>query len=246
MATYAAQVHCLDRNIGRILRALRKIGAEQHTLVLFLSDNGASDQVRSGSLDREGDPWRRDGTPTQVGNKPSIRAGPADHFVTCGPPWANVSNTPFRGYKGRAYEGGIATPFIVRWPDVITGGGAISRQIGHITDIMATCLEVAGVSYPAEFRGHDVLPLEGRSLLPVLRGREGERHEAVCWELRGNRAVRMGRWKLVASGGGPWELYDMEADRTEMHDLAGTAPDRVAAMQRVFQRWTRGTKAGRR
>jgi len=237
MAVYAAQIDCLDQGIGRILNTLRKAGAEQNTLVFFLSDNGASDQTWGGSLDSKARTWRLDGTPTKVGSKPGIQPGPADSFVCYGPPWANVSNTPFRQYKATVHEGGIATPLIVRWPQVIAKGGAVTRQVGHITDLIATCLEVAGVDYPAKFRGRTVVPLEGKSLLPVLRGRQREGHEALCWELRNNRAIRMGQWKLVALRGKPWELYDMEADRTEMHNLAREQPKRVEAMAARFQAW---------
>ena len=239
MAVYAAQIDCLDQNVGRLLEALRKAGVERNTLVLFLSDNGASDQVWTRPLDSKGKTWRVDGTPTRLGNKPTIAPGPADTFVTCGPPWANVSNTPFRHYKGTAHEGATATPLIARWPEVIEKGGAISHEVGHIFDLMATCLDVAGVAYPATFRGRQVLPMEGKSLLPILRGEPRQGHDSLCWALRGNRAVRMGKWKLVALRGRPWELYDMQADRTETHDLAEKQPDRVAAMAARYQAWAR-------
>ncbi|MFC1806399.1 arylsulfatase, partial [Planctomycetota bacterium] len=183
MAVYAAQVDCLDRNVGRVLRAVREAGAEENTLVFFLSDNGASHQTWGRSLDQKGQTWRLDGTPTKVGSKPSVQPGPADHFVCYGPPWANVSNAPFRNYKATVHEGGISTPLIIRWPQVVNKGNAITHQVGHITDIMATCLDVAGVEYPAAFSGRKVLPLEGKSLLPVLRGRQRKGHEAICWDL---------------------------------------------------------------
>ena len=230
MAVYAAQIDCMDQNIGRILQAIRKAGAERNTLVLFLSDNGPSDQVWTRPLDRKGKPWRLDGTPTRVGNKPAITPGGPDTFVTYGPPWANVSNTPLRLYKGTIHEGAIATPLIAYWPDVIKQGGAITRQVGHIIDIMATCLDAAGVDYPAGFGGRKVLPLEGNSLLPTFKGKRRKGHEALCWGLHGNRGVRMGKWKLVAVRRRPWELYDMDADRSELSDLASEQPDRVRQM----------------
>ena len=240
MAVFAAQVHCLDRNIGRILDTLHETGAERNTVVFFLSDNGPSHQEWGRPLDQKGAPWRRDGVPTRVGNKPSIMPGPADTFVTYGRPWANVSATPFRGYKGSVDEGSTATPLIVRWPQTIAKGGTITHQVGHITDIMATCLDVVGVAYPASFRGRTVLPLEGESLLPILQGRQRPTRKAMCWELRGHRAVRTARWKLVGRKGGPWRLYDMEADRTEMADVAGKHPDRVRAMAAAFAQWREG------
>ena len=247
MAVYAAQVDCLDRNIGRVLRALREAGAENNTLVFFLSDNGASHQTWGRSLDQKGRTWRLDGTPTKVGSKPTVQPGPADHFVCYGPPWANVSNAPFRNYKATVHEGGIATPLIVRWPQVISKGDAIAHQVGHITDIMATCLDVAGVEYPAAFTGRKVLPLEGKSLLPIFHNRPVggmSPSRVLCWDLNGNRAVRMGKWKLVAVKGRPWELYDMEADRTETSDLAEKHPERVEAMAARYQAW-RGAVTGK-
>ena len=237
MAVYAAQIDCLDQNIGRILEAIREAGQEKNTLVFFLSDNGASDQVWSRPLDRQGSTWRLDGTLTQVGNSPSIMPGGPDVFVTGGPPWANVSNTPFRGYKATCYEGGIATPLIAYWPGVIRESGEITHQVGHIIDITATCLDVAGVAYPSRFQNRHVLPLEGKSLLPVLEGRERDGHEVLCWNVHGSRAVRAGQWKLVAARGKPWELYDLESDRTETNNLASEQPDRVASLSTAYQAW---------
>lgn len=237
MAAYAAQVDSLDQSVGRILDALRRANAHTNTLVLFFSDNGASDQELSGPLDKPGETWRLDGTPTKIGNKPAHQPGSPDFFVTGGPPWANVSNTPFRQHKATNFEGGIATPFIAWWPGVIAQNRAITHELGHITDIMATCLDVAGVAYPAEFNGRKVLPLAGQSLLPVFKGGKRESQSPLFWATSGSRAVRMGQWKLVAAKGKSWELYDMATDRTELNDLASNHPDRVAAMVRAFEQW---------
>jgi len=239
MAVYAAQVDCLDQNIGRLLHALRQAGVERNTLVLFLSDNGASDQAWSRPLDRPGSTWRLDGTPTRVGNRPDIMPGGADTFVTYGPPWANVSNAPFRAYKGTCFEGGIATPLIAYWPGVIKQRGRISHQVGHVMDVMATCLDVAGAKYPSRFQQRNVAPLEGATLVPVFEGRKRHGHEVLCWNVAGSRAVRTGRWKLVAARGKPWELYDLEADRTETNNLAPQHPERVREMSQAYQRWAR-------
>ena len=237
MAVYAAQIDSLDRNIGRVLEILKTGGVEKNTLVMFLSDNGASDQgSNTVTLQRE---WRRDGVPVRWGNDPSIMPGPGDTFVTYGPAWANLSNTPLRQYKGTNHEGGIATPLIVRWPAIIERPGTITHQVGHVMDIMATSLQVAGVKYPHSFDGHKILPLEGKSLLPILESRQREDPDAYYWELRGNPAVRMGKWKLVALKEQPWELYDMEADRTEMNDLAAQHPDKVREMATLYKAWAR-------
>jgi arylsulfatase len=236
MAAYAAQVDSVDQSVGRVMGALRRAKADKNTLVLFLSDNGASDQA-VGALDTPGQTWRIDGTPTRVGNTPDVPPGPADTFVTGGPAWANVSNTPFRRHKVSNHEGGIATPLIAWWPGTIEHAGAVTHELGHLVDIMATCLDVAGVVYPTVFNGRTVLPPAGKSLVPVFRGGRSEGHAMLAWATRGSRAVRMGRWKLVAAPDGPWELYDMETDRTELNDLANQQRDRVRAMARAFDQW---------
>ena len=238
MAAYAGQVDSLDQSVGRIMDALRRAQADDNTLVIFLSDNGASDQA-VGALDKPGQTWRIDGTPTQVGNQPDIPPGGPDTFVTGGPPWANVSNTPFRRHKQSNHEGGIATPLIAWWPGVIKQAGAISHEPAHITDVTATCLDVAGVEYPAQFHGRHVLPLAGRSLLPVFQGGRIAGPRTLCWATSGCRAIRIGAWKLVAAKGGPWELYNLATDRTELNDLAQQQPERVAAMAKAFDQWRR-------
>jgi arylsulfatase len=219
--------------------AVRRATAEENTLVLFLSDNGASDQA-VGAVDKPGQTWRVDGTPTQVGNKPTIQPGGPDTFVTAGPAWANVSNAPFRRHKQSNHEGGIAAPLIAWWPRAIKQAGAILHEPAHITDVAATCLDAAGVEYPAQFHGRNVLPLAGRSLLPVLDGRRFEGTRTLCWATSGCRAIRRGPWKLVSTQGGSWELYNLEIDRTELNDLAQQYPERVQAMAKSFNAWRQG------
>jgi arylsulfatase len=236
MAAFAGQVDSLDQSVGRVLDALRQAQVQDRTLVIFLSDNGASDQA-VGQLDKPGRTWRVDGTPTRVGNDPSIPPGGPDTFVTAGPPWSNLSNAPFRRHKQSNHEGGIATPCIAWWPALISPGGTITHQPGHITDLMATCLEVAGVTYPDRFHDRRVLPPAGQSLLPIFRGETWPQPRTLAWATSGNRAIRVGSWKLVSSKGAAWELYDLATDRTELHDLASQHPDRVAAMAAAFARW---------
>lgn len=240
MAAYAGQVDSLDQSVGRIMEALKQAGAIDNTLVIFLSDNGASDQGLSSALDKPGRTWRVDGTPTQVGNRPAIRPGVADTFVTAGPEWAHVSNAPFRGHKNTNYEGGIATPCIAFWPDVIKTGGTITSQPGHITDLLPTCLEAAGVSYPDKFADRQVEPLAGQSLLPVLKGEKSRGRSMLFWSTSANRAVRSGDWKLVSAKDQPWKLFNLADDRTELTDLAGRHPDRVAELAEAFDDWQAG------
>lgn len=237
MAAYAGQVDALDQSVGRILAALKEADVDQNTLVWFLSDNGASDQPLRSPLDQPGRTWRLDGRPTRVGNIPTNQPGSPDTFVTAGPAWSNLSNTPFREHKQTNFEGGIATPCIVRWPAVIRKTGTTSHEVAHVVDIMATCLDVAHISYPQDFQGRTVNPLSGISLAPVFHDQERQGHKALCWATGGCRAVREGNWKLVAAKGGPWELYDMSADRTELHDLAAKYPERVQHLEMVFQEW---------
>lgn len=237
MATYAAMVERLDQGVGRILAKLKETKIERNTLVLFLSDNGACEEVVQ--PDWYDVPSKtRDGRPIKVGNNPAVMPGPDNVWQSYGPPWANVSDTPFRLYKHFVHEGGIATPFIAYWPDTIPGQGKIVRQVAHVTDIMATCLDVAGADYPATYHGQDIVPLEGRSLLPIFQG--GERPERpIFWEHEGNRAVRVGRWKLVARYPNPWELYDLDTDRTELNNLAGKLPEKVKELTAMYAAWAK-------
>ena len=157
--------------------------------------------------------------------------------MTAGPAWSSVANTPFREHKNTNYEGGIASPLIVWWPGVIPKAGRIDAELSHITDITATVLDVADVSYPTKFNDRQVLPLAGKSLLPVLKGNHRDGHATMCWNTSGSRAVRQGDWKLVSLPGGKWELYNLSSDRMELHDLSSEQPELVANMAQEFQRW---------
>jgi arylsulfatase len=185
----------------------------------------------------------RDGRPVRTG--PGVIPGPADTYVGYGEAWANVANTPFREYKHWTHEGGIATPLIVHWPSGIgtepaSAGeaGRVVHEPSHIIDIMATCVDLAGAAYPTDFNGHKIKPMEGRSLRPLFTtpGRPQPPRQ-LFWEHESNRAVRAGRWKLVAMEDRPWELYDMEADRTEMRDLAARHPDKVRELSAAWEAW---------
>ena len=235
MATYAAMIDQMDRGIGRILEAIDARGDRDNTLIVFLSDNGGcaeeiGPEGRGGGFPLE----TRDGRVIRLGNEPAIDPGPEDTFASYGLEWAGVSNTPFRRFKSFVHEGGIATPLIVSWRGRLTH--TLTHEPGHIIDLMPTFLELAGATRPETVDGEPVLPLEGRSLLPVLAG--GNRPDAVYgWEHEGNRAVRQGEWKLVSRFPDAWELYDMTTDRLETHDLASEMPDRVAALSRLYEAW---------
>lgn len=221
MAVYAAQVECMDRNIGRVLDQLRLSGRLDNTLVLFMADNGGCAEENIGGESKAAD---------------SVPGGP-DSFTSYRTPWANASNTPFRLYKQFTHEGGISSPCIASWANGIPRRGRLDATPGHVMDILPTLLDAAGVQAPRQRQGREVLTLEGRSLLPALRGGRAAEREVTGWEHQGHRAVRSGDWKLVSTYRRPWELYDLTADRTELNDLAARESARVARLQGLYQEW---------
>ncbi len=223
MAIYAACVAHMDTSVGRIVAALKERGALENTLLMFMSDNGGN--AESGPRGRlEGD-----------------NPGGPYSTVFCGQSWATLENTPFRRYKHFNHEGGISTPLIIHWPAGVSAKGELRQQPGHLVDIMATCVDVAGATYPAEFRGHTIVPVEGRSLLSAFANQPIDR-EAIYWEHEGNAAVRVGDWKLVRLGyKGPWELYNLKDDRTELHDLSAVQPDRTRELAAKWDSWAERT-----
>jgi arylsulfatase len=241
MEVYAAQVDSMDQAVGRILEKLKQIGRADNTLVMFLSLSGAcGDELAANWQTAYHIPDKtRAGGAVQVGNSTDFLPGTEDTFQSYGVPWANVSNTPFRGYKRLAYEGGIASPLVVRWPAVIRTGKQITAQVAHVIDIVPTCLEAAGKQYTGDYHGYKLLPLEGESLLPNFRQSTPVVRNPLCWEHEGNRAVRDGKWKLVARSQGPWELYDMEADRTEQKNLAASEPAEVKRLAESYDVWAK-------
>ncbi len=241
MEVYAAQIDRMDQGIGDVVAALEETGRLDNTLILFLADNGGCAEVLT-------DRWTGlhlpkqalDGSPVAVGNDTSVLPGPESSYQSYGPHWAHVSNTPFRLYKHWVHEGGIASPLIVHWPARIVEGGGIVGETAHVVDLMATALDAAGAAHPANRSGQASVPVEGTSLLPAFHRQPLDR-EAVFWEHEGNRAVRAGKWKLVSRHPGPWELYDLLADRTEAHDLAAEMPERVDELSGLWDDWAART-----
>ncbi len=240
MAVYAAQVDRMDQGVGRILQALRDTGEAENTLVLFLSDNGGCAELlqEDGPVQDLIYPTRR-GEIVKAGNFPGLMPGSEQTYMSYDLPWANASNTPFRLFKHWVHEGGIATPLIVRWP---AGGGEhrLVHEPAHVVDIMATCLEAAGVKAPSELRGREVEPPAGESFLAAVRGERWRRPAPIYWEHEGNCALRDGDWKLVRRYPGPWELYNLEKDRTELDDRVEGEKTRAAGMIARFQAWAEG------
>jgi arylsulfatase len=219
MEVYAAQTEHLDRAIGRLLDTVRRLGVEQDTLVLFLSDNGGAAE----------DPNRGD---------PAAPIGDRDSYRGYGRPWATVSNTPWRLHKVTAYEGGISSPLIAYWPSGIPAErrGTLVRAPAHLIDLVPTLLALAGATYPVAAGGAQP---EGRDIATMLRGRRGDPDRTFCWEHEGHRAIRKGKWKLVqlAASKHGWELYDIEADRIESRNLGREHPEVVRALSGEYDRW---------
>jgi arylsulfatase A-like enzyme len=244
MEVYAAQVELMDRGIGQIVAELERHGALEETVLVFLSDNGAcAEELPLGDLARFAArrplvPARtRDGRSMRVGNRPEVEPGPEDTYASVGRAWANLSNTPFRLYKRWVHEGGIACPFIVHWPAGRLRGGEILSAPFQLPDFVPTILEITGTPYTGA-DGRELLPLEGESMLPILRGDGAARKDSTLyWEHIGNCSVRRGDEKLVCEHGGPWELYDLSDSRTEEHDLAAERPDRVAELVAEYAAW---------
>ena len=254
MEVYAAMVDEMDQAIGKIVETVEKAGRLDNTLIFFLQDNGGCAEnygrrknastgpradkptlppMAKGELQMHMQPRQtRDGYPVRTG--PGVMPGPADTYIGYGRGWANVSNTPFREYKHWVHEGGIATPLIAFWPAGIKRAGELDHQPGHLIDIMATAVELAGVDYPAEKGGLPIKPLEGRSLDVAFKGKSIER-EALFWEHEGNCAIRKGEWKLVRKENRDWELYNIDRDRPELHDLAAEKPQLVKQLAAEFQ-----------
>ena len=222
MAVYAAMIDSMDQNIGRLMAALRKSGEADNTLVLFLSDNGGCSEEPGG-------------------RSPKIIPGPKEFYAAVGPSWGWAQNSPFRRYKSWAHEGGIATPCIAWWPGRVPKG-AITKQVGHIIDFLPTFLQLAGADYPERHNGHDILPVEGKSLEKVLRGGTRKGHDQLVWEWSGNRALREGRWKVVWDKlDKNWSLFDLEADRTETNDLAETNSALAKRLAGDWGEWAKRT-----
>ncbi len=269
MEVYAAMVDNMDQGIGRIMQALKDTGEYDNTLVMYFQDNGGCAETFGrgklvGPLERPEKPTlppmgkdelqtemippqSRDGYPLRRGD--GVMPGPPETEIGYGRNWANVSNTPFREYKHWVHEGGIATPLVAHWPKGISSQGEDFRETGegplydspaHLIDLMATAIDLAKTEYPKEFNGKPITAVEGISLSPAFGGKALDRGKPIFFEHEGNRAVRDGKWKLVAKGvKSDWELYDMEQDRTEMNNLVDQKPEIAAKMAEQYETWAK-------
>ncbi len=237
MATYAAMIDRMDQGIGRILARLETLEILDETMILFLSDNGGcAEFLAEDGWINSFVPNLPDGRPVKVGNRPGLRPGPADTYMSYDLPWANASNSPFRLYKHWVHEGGISSPCILHYPAMISQPAVIHSPVQFI-DVLPTCIELAGAEYPREYHGGSIQPAEGESFLPALRDGTWRRQNPLYWEHEGNRAIRIDDWKLVSKYPGDWELYNMIEDRTELHDLSAGESERVRAMSGLYEFW---------
>jgi arylsulfatase A-like enzyme len=243
MAIHAAMVDEIDQEVGRLVEQLKRMGVYDNTAILFLSDNGASAEMMVRGL----------------GHDPAAAPGSAHTYLSLGPGWSSASNTPFRRHKVWVHEGGISTPLIVHWPNVIHAKGELRRDPAHLIDIVPTLMEIAGGKVPTEWNGLPVPPPPGKSLVPEFTRNGAVSHDSLWWMHEGNRALRMGNWKIVSAGDrsswdikrmtsepayfdakmteafkAPWELYDLSKDRAELHDLAAEYPERVQEMAQIW------------
>lgn len=220
MAVYAAMIDRMDQNIGRLIEELKRLNELQNTLILFVSDNGASSEVVN----------LKDDNDTAV-------PGSMDRWLSLGKDWANVCNTPFRFYKSYSYEGGINTPLIAWWPEAIEAQ-SFSQFRGHFIDILPTLIDITGAAYPKTFKGESITPLRGESLLPVFKGENVKRETPLFWQWRKGSAMVSNHWKIVKHGpNAPWDLYNLSQDPTEKTNLASEHPEKVLELDRLYKTW---------
>lgn len=228
MAIYAAMLDRVDQNVGKLVAGLKERGELDNTIIFFMSDNGGNAESGPRGI--------------YEGKNP----GGPNSRVFLGQSWATLNNTPFRRYKHFTHEGGISTPLIVSWSDGIPTNrdGKLVKEPGHLVDVMATVVAVTGAKYPTEYNGHKIQPMEGVSLIPAIDGKQLERTNPIYFEHEGNRALRRGQWKLVMKHKGPWELYDIDADRTEQHDLIAEQPELAKELIADWEAWAKRADVG--
>lgn len=240
MAVHAAMVDCMDQGIGRIIEALKETDEIDNTLIIFLSDNGASSELCANmgpGFDRPGE--TRDGHKITYARNKEVMPGPERTYSSIGPRWANVANTPYQYWKAESYEGGMHTPMIAFWPKGLKlKRGGFCNQTGHVMDFMPTFVELAHAAYPSAYHGHIITPMQGISLAPVLEGGKIKGHQILYNEHNGGRYIRYDGWKLVSRDRDTtWHLYHIADDETELHDSSAQYPDKVHRMDSLWHQW---------
>lgn len=248
MEVYATQLWLMDQEIGRIVEVLDKNEVLDNTLILFLSDNGGcAEEITMGWYNfvsrLTGGGRTSTGDTIHISNRPDVMPGPENTFQSVGLNWANLQNTPFRMYKRSTEEGGIATPLIVHWPKGIQRPGEIIRTPAYLPDLMPTILAAAGQTYPQEYQGNSILPVQGLNLFPLIKQNEQAPDRKMYWEHLSNKAIRDGDWKLVYSRTlGKWQLFNLREDPVEEKDLAAQFPETVHRLQEAWTQWAWNSK----
>ncbi len=241
MSVHAAMVDHLDQGVGKLLATLRTTKQLDNTVIFFLADNGASPEIPNvpgydrTAFTRTGEKLRYD--PDVI---PVDMLGSQTSYTGIGSYWASAANTPFRFWKKESFEGGAHTPMIVHWPKGLKAkGGTTTDQVGHVIDLLPTCLDLAKGQYPAELNGSKLTPLDGLSLAHVLQGKQRAPHDTIFFEHENGRAVRMGDWKLVAFSKpqSEWELYNLAQDKTEMNNLAKENLEQFNKLKSRYDEW---------
>lgn len=241
MAVHAAMIDRMDQGIGRIINTLRATGQLDNTLIVFLSDNGASSENAANygpGFDRSSE--TRDGRKIIYATKKEAPPGPQTTYSSIGPRWANVSNTPYQYWKAESWEGGVRTPMIAYWPKGITAPkGSFNSHVGHVMDFMSTVVELSGATYPTTYKGHSIPATTGLSLAPSFSGQQNKGHHTLFNEHFGARYAREGDWKIVSGSGrdSTWRLFNLATDPTETVDLAAQYPDQVKHIDSLWRQW---------
>ncbi len=246
MAVHAAMIDCMDHEIGKVLNALEETDELDNTLILFLSDNGCSPEICQNFPPGENDrpDMTRDGRPMIYPKNKEVLPGPETTYASLGPEWANIANTPFRFWKAKMYEGGICTPMIAFWPEGIrVEGGTIIDDPCHVIDIMATCVELAHADYPESYNGQSIMPMEGKSLLPILETGKRKGHKFIGFEHFTEKAlINRDGWKIIQPGDqAQWELYNLGTDRSEQCNVADKYPKIVNKLVKLYEKWAKRT-----
>ena len=218
MSVHAAMIYRMDIEIGRVIDQIKAMGVLDNTMIIFISDNGASAE----QIIRE------------TGHDINAVVGSAQSYLGIGPGWSSAANTPLRLHKSWNHEGGISTPFIVQWPAGIKKSGELRSNPGHLIDIVPTILDIVGEKMPSTVAGLAVPPLPGKSLVPVFKKDGAMKHEYLWWNHEGNRAIQVGDWKLVADHTKPWELFNLKKDRSETKNMALEHPEKVKELEKMW------------
>jgi arylsulfatase A-like enzyme len=228
MAVYAAMIDRVDQNIGRLIAKIDEQGELDNTLIMFMSDNGA--QALADKKD-----WYFAQNKISDFSQP---IGSMARFTSLNLSWANVSNTPFRFYKDYSHNGGIATPLIINWPSTIKEKNRVSRSRGHFVDILPTILDITGADYPREYNGQKILPYDGKSLLPeILDGKDLDNSRPLFFQWGPDQALMKDNWKIVRYNSGPWELYNMDNDKTETNNLVEQEQEVAKDLIKKHEQW---------